>query len=159
MSAVTEPVHAEAVAEKGPRGALPSSVLLTPPLLLRLVLRVTHPVLSSWCCHNKVLQAGWLAAAEIYVLAVPEKPGKVSLAFLALNLLEGTLSGLTHPVSLDPHVGGLVAIPPQALPPSSLAPALLCESLFHGSREDMSVGIGPIRQCEVFRGEIALIDS
>lgn len=137
---------------------LPSSVLLTPPLLLLLILRVTHPVLSSWCCHNKVLQAGWLAAAEMYVLAVPEKSGKVSPAILALILSGRTLSGLTHPVSMVPHVCGLVAVPPQALPPSSLAPAL-CESLLHGSREDMSVGIGPIRQCKVFPGEIALTDS
>lgn len=116
-------------------------------------------MLSSWCCHNKVLQAGWLAAAEMYVLAVPEKSGKVSPAILALNLSGRTLSGLTHPVSMVPHVCGLVAVPPQALPPPSLAPALLCESLFHGSREDMSVGIGPIRQCKVFQGEIALTDS
>lgn len=145
--------------QKDPRGALPSPVLLTPSLLLPLILRVTHPVLSSWCCHSKVLQAGWLAAAEIYVCAVPEKSGKVSPAFLALNLLEGTLFGLTHPVSMVPHVCGLVAIPPQALPPSSLAPALLCESFFHSSHEDMSVGIGPIRQCKVFQGEIALTDS
>lgn len=95
----------------------------------------------------------------MYALAVPEKSGKVSPAILALILSGRTLSGLTHPVSMVPHVCGLVAVPPQALPPSSLAPALLCESLFHGSREDMSVGIGPIRQCKVFQGEIALTDS
>lgn len=160
MSAVTEPVHAEAVAERPPWGAPQLSTTdTTPSFLLPPVLRVTHPVLSSWCCHNKVLQAGWLAAAAIYVRAVPEKSGKVSPAFLALNLLEGTFSGLTHPVSMVPHVCGLVAILPQALPPSSLAPALLCESFFHSSREDMSVGIGPIRRCKVFQGEIALTDS
>lgn len=93
------------------------------------------------------------------MLAVPEKSGKVSPAILAPNLLGRTLSGLTHPVSMVPHVCGLVAVPLQVLPPPSLAPALLYESLFRGSHEDMSVGIGPIRQRKVFQGEIAVTDS
>lgn len=46
---------------------------------------------SPWvvfqCCHNKVLEARLLTAAETDVLAVPEKPVEVSLAAFPLNLL------------------------------------------------------------------------
>lgn len=70
-----------------------------------LILRRTPSVLSPWCCHNKVLEAGWLTAAEISAPAVPEELGKVLLAMLALNLLERTLSGLIQCLWLHTFVG------------------------------------------------------